>query len=288
MTPPRVELHWLRVGRCRHPEWVTLRGGRWGPTDFPAHCALIIHPSFGPVLYDTGYAEHFEHETRGFPNRLYRWATPVQLPAEERLAAQLNRLGVRLDDVQRVLISHLHADHIAGLRDLGRARFVALRADVTASRKQAGWGALRRGFLPGLLPGDFDARLDVADDCAVVDLGPQWDPFDRGYDLLGDRSLIGIPLPGHSPGQLGLAARNADGRPVLLAADACWSTRAWRENRLPSSVARPILHDWAQYRQTLARLHRLGHAWPELLVLPSHCPEAWDSPPHTPADGPHA
>lgn len=275
MMPPRVEMHWLRVGRCRHPEWVTLRGGRWGPVDFPAHCALIVHPSFGPILYDTGYADHFEDQTRAFPGRLYRWLTPVRLPEDERLAAQLARRGVRLEDVGRVLVSHLHADHVAGLRDLPKARFTALREDVSGSVGRAGWGALRRGFLPGLLPADFGARLDLADDCPVVDLGPRWAPFGRGYDVLGDGSVIGVPLPGHSPAQLGLVMWTAEGQPVMLVADACWSTRAWRENRLPSALARPILHDWPRYRQTLAGLHTLGSGWPDLRILPSHCREAW-------------
>ncbi|MCX6550343.1 MAG: MBL fold metallo-hydrolase [Acidobacteria bacterium] len=275
MTPPRVVLHWLRVGRCRHPEWVTLCGGRWGAVDFPAHCALIVHPTFGPILYDTGYADRFETETHAFPARLHRWVTPVRLPANERLGVQLARIGVHLEDVGRVVISHLHADHVAGLRDLPRARFMALRDDVAGSLGHSGWGALRRGYLPGLLPADFSARLDFADDRAAADLGPRWAPFERGLDLLGDGSMIGVPLSGHSPAQLGLVLPNADGRPVMLVADACWSTRAWRENRLPSALVRPIVHDWGRYRRTLAGIHRLGSNRPDLRILPSHCREAW-------------
>ena len=275
LTPTRVTLHWLRVGHCRHPEWVTLRGGRWGAIQFPALCALIIHPSLGPVLYDTGYSDHFDDETRSFPNKLYRWLTPVQLPAEERLSVQLARRGVRMDDIERVLISHLHADHVAGLRDLPRARFTALNDDVTTNIGRTGLSAVRRAFLPGLLPTDFLARLDLADECPVVDLGPQWAPFDRGYDLLGDQSVIGIRLPGHSAAQLGLVLWDQTGRPVLLAADACWSTRAWHDNRMPSPVARLMLHDWARYRETLSGLHTLGTRSPDLRILPSHCSAAW-------------
>ena len=270
-----MTLHWLKVGHCRHPEWVTLRGGRWGATIFPALSALIIHPSLGPVLYDTGYADRFEEETREFPNRLYRLITPVHLPPEERLSVQLARFGVRMEHVERVLISHFHADHVAGLRDLPRARFTALRDDVTSNVGLAGFGAVRRGFLPGMLPVDFQSRLDLADDLPFVDLGAEWAPFNRGYDLLGDRSVIGIPLPGHSAAQLGALLCDQDGRPVLLAADACWSTRAWQEQRLPSPFVRSVFHDWARYRQTLAGLHELGTRSPDLRILPSHCSVAW-------------
>ena len=273
MLLTRVELHLLRVGRCRHPEWVTLRGGRWASIDFPALAALILHPTAGPILYDTGYAEPFHSATEPFPERLYRWLTPVHLPDEERLATQLGRFGVAPADIRQVLVSHLHADHVAGLRDLPHARFLALRADVLGCVGRSGWQALRRGFLPALLPTDFLARLALVDERPVVELGPAWAPFERGYDLLGDRSLVGIPLPGHSPGQLGVLCTTTAGRQVLLAADACWSARAWREERLPSIVARPVFADWRDYRRTLAGLRELAGRQPELAIVPSHCAE---------------
>jgi glyoxylase-like metal-dependent hydrolase (beta-lactamase superfamily II) len=269
----RIELHLLRVGRCRHPEWVTLRGGRLAAIDFPALAALLIHPTAGPILYDTGYAEHFRTATAPFPERLYRWLTPVHLPAEEVLGTQLGRFGIALGDVRRVLISHLHADHVAGLRDLPGAGFLAFRADVQAGLGRSGWQALRRGVLPALLPPDFAARLALVDERPVVDLGPAWAPFEAAYDLLGDQSLLGIPLPGHSPAQLGVLLRTTDDRPVLLAADACWSARAWREGRLPSIVARPLFADWPDYRRTLAGLGALAGRRPEIAIIPSHCAE---------------
>ena len=280
LKPPRVELHLLQVGHCRHPEWVTIRGGRWQAIDFPALVALILHPSFGPILYDTGYADRFETATEPFPERLYRWLTPVRLPAEERLASQLSRYGLRPEDVERVLISHLHADHVAGLRDLPRAGFMALEADVASQLGSArqnssrnNWRALRQGILPALLPPDFGSRLTLADGRPAVDLGPSWAPFERGYDLLGDGSLIGIPLPGHSPAQLGVLLRTQDDRRVLLAADACWSARAWREQRMPSSLARLIFDDWYAYRRTLGGLHQIAARQPDLAIIPSHCAE---------------
>ena len=280
----RIELHLLRVGRCRHPEWVTLSGGRWAAIDFPALAALLLHPTAGPILYDTGYAERFWPATTPFPERIYRWITPVHLPEEERLATQLGRLGIALGDVRKVLISHLHADHVAGLRDLPGAGFLALRGDVLACLGRTGWQALRRGFLPALLPPDFPARLALVDERPVVDLGPSWAPFESGYDLLGDGSLVGIPLPGHSPAQLGVLLRTTDGRPVLLAADSCWSARAWREGRMPSIVARPLFADWGDYRRTLAGLRQLADRQPELAIIPSHCAETLASfDPHRPA-----
>ncbi len=270
----------MRVGRCRHPEWVTIRGGRFSPIDFPALAALIVHPSAGPILYDTGYADHFAAATERFPGRLYRWLTPVRLPEAEQLTAQLRGFGVAPGEVSRVLISHLHADHVAGLHDLPRARFVALEKDVEAHlgpNAVQGFAALRRGVLPALLPNDFAARLDLADARPTIDLGPAWAPFSRAFDLIGDGSLIGIPLPGHSPAQLGVLLRTLDDQQILLAADSCWSARAWREQRLPSFLARPLFADWTDYRATLAGLGAVARQNPDLRIVPSHCTETFEA-----------
>ncbi len=270
----------MRVGRCRHPEWVTIRGGRLGPIDFPALAALIVHPTEGPILYDTGYADHFAEATHKFPGRIYRWLTPVRLPEAEQLAAQLQRFGVKTGEISRVLISHLHADHVAGLRDLPRARFTALLKDVAGHlgpKPLQGFAALKRGVLPVLLPQDFEARLDLADERPPIDLGPAWAPFSHGYDLIGDRSLIGIPLPGHSPAQLGVLLRTTDDQQLLLAADSCWSARAWREQRLPSILARPLFADWNDYRNTLAGLKAVATNHPDLAIVPSHCGDTFEA-----------
>lgn len=270
-SAPRIRVHLLQIGQCRHPEWVTLRGGRWSAAQFPALAALLVHPHYGALLYDTGYATHFDTATARFPERIYRWITPVQLPPEQTLQRQLARCGVATSDIRRVLISHLHADHVAGLRDLPRARFTALRAEIAQLQTLGRLRALTHAMLPALLPDDFAARLDYADDMPARDLGPLWAPFSRGHDLLGDGSLVAVPLPGHSSAQMGVLLRDEDDRPLLLAADACWSARAWREQRMPSLLARPLMHDWAAYRATLAGLLAVANRHPDLLIVPSHC-----------------
>ena len=267
----RVRLHLLTVGRCRHPEWVTIRGGRLRPIELPALAALIVHHTIGPILYDTGYADRFETATDPFPERFYRWMTPPRLPREEQLLTQLAGLGVTARDVSRVLVSHLHADHVAGLRDLPSSRFSALEADVAACLHGSRVGRLMHGMLPALLPDDFISRLDLVDARPIVDLGPLWAPFARAYDLVGDGSLLGVPLPGHAPAQLGVLLRTEDDREVLLAADACWSARAVREQRRPSRIAGLVFDDWTRYCATLAGLGAVASRQPGLTIVPSHC-----------------
>ncbi|MDF3197291.1 MBL fold metallo-hydrolase [Pseudomonas sp. 1912-s] len=275
-----VSLSVLRAGWCQHLECLADRGGRWAPTRFPALCGLIRHPDAGWILYDTGYAEHFFNATQALPERLYRSAVPVELPVKEQLLTQLRAFGIGPDDIRTVIISHFHSDHIAGLRDFPQAKFIALEADRKHIDSLRGhrWRATLGGHLPALLPDDFAARMTLADTCKKAAL-PDWmTPFHHGLDLLGDGSLLGVPLPGHSEGQLGLFMPDAQGRPVFLVADACWSVPACRAGRLPAPPALWFAsHDAKQYRQTYSGLGELIRREPAVAVLPSHCTHAWEA-----------
>lgn len=270
--PPRLSVHFLTVGECRHCERIALQGGALRPISFPSICALIVHPKEGPILYDTGYSERFQECTETFPERLYRWITPVALPAEQRLEKQLSEFGIRLEDIRACLISHFHADHIAGLRDIPNARFFALSADVQNLNMRSRLKGLLNGFIPSLLPCNFSDRLTYADQAPRRSLGAAWSSFGDGFDLFGDGALLAFPLPGHSAGHMGLRFRDDSDREVFLCADACWSMTAWQQLRYPSWLTRPIMHDWQHYRKTIQQIHQLGTERPELAILPSHCP----------------
>ena len=269
----RVEL--LTVGHCVHCERMARAAGRWSRVQFPALAALIWHPTQGPLLFDTGYADHFLHATEPLPERLYRWVTPPVLAPEQRLQAQLAARGLGLSDIRWCLVSHFHGDHVAGLRDLPQARFMCLREDLADLRRHGRVAALRRGLLPALLPPDFEARCRYAEDQPSLPLDGAWSAFGpQGYDLFGDGSLVAIALPGHSPRQMGLRLRDACGRALLLCADAAWSRHAWQAEDWPALPARLVMHDWPAYQRTVRALGVLARQQPELVILPSHCEDS--------------
>ena len=269
----RCETHFLQAGYCRHPEAVTLSGGRLSSAVFPALVGLFIHPTEGPVLFDTGYDEAFFQATAPFPQRLYRWLTPPTISDQTSASAQLARFALTPDDIRWVILSHFHGDHIAGLHAFGRAQIACSRRGLEAARTGGGVRALMGGVLRSLIPADIDQRLVYFEDRPRVTLPGAFRPFDEAADLFGDESLLAIDLPGHCPGHWGLAARAEDDGLHFLTADASWSSRAIRENRPPPWITTTFLGRTQPYRETLSRLHRMVCDAPEVTITPSHCAE---------------
>lgn len=271
----RVRIELLSVGHCTHCERMARQGGSWRSVRFPAMAALIWHPNEGPLLYDTGYADHFHTATQPFPERLYRWATPPVLPEAQRLENQLAERGLRPRDIRWALVSHFHGDHVAGLRDLPRATFICLQEDLVDLRRRSRFNALRHGMLPALLPDAFEQRCRWAESARAVPLKGVWKAFSaQGHDLFGDGSVVAVPLPGHAPRQMGLRLLDEHGHEVLLCADAAWSSRAWTHQEWPAWPARWIMDDWPAYRRTVLALGELARLQPELCIVPSHCEDS--------------
>ena len=47
---------------------------------------------------------------------LYRFANPITLKREDMIDFQLEEKGINKEDIKYIIISHLHPDHIGGLK----------------------------------------------------------------------------------------------------------------------------------------------------------------------------
>lgn len=263
-----IELHLLDTGHCRSWEHHLIKGGRRRLIDVPCIVALMRHPQRGWGLFDTGYSPRILTATAAMPHRIYRWVTPMTIPPAWAVSAQIVRFGIRPDDLQWIVISHFHADHIAGLRDFPHARFIATRAAFEDVCHRRSVRALIRAYLPSLLPEDFAARASLIESFASTALAP----LGPTHDVFGDGLIRLVPLPGHARGQVG-ARIEATGGAVLLSADACWLSRGYRELRDAHWLTRLIVDDVEATRSTLVKVHALSAANPSLRIVPTHCPE---------------
>lgn len=268
---PALRYHVLDTGYCLASEHHIMRGGARRKVRCHSIVALFRHPEHDWFMWDAGYAPRMLEATHPMPYRLYRLATPLLIAPHLAASAQLPRLGLSTSDIGTVVISHFHADHIAGLRDFPRARLVATQAAYDDVKGRSGIGALRRAFIPSLLPPDFEGRATLISRFggpALPGLGPT-------HDLFGDGSALLVRLPGHARGQMGMLA-NTERGPVLFAADGCWLTRQVRERRPPHPITNLFVDDPRAVRSTIEGLHTFMQSRPDVAIVPTHCPEAFE------------
>jgi glyoxylase-like metal-dependent hydrolase (beta-lactamase superfamily II) len=268
-TPVRVRVELLTVGSTAH--FGALVGtSTWGITRFPAMAALIRHPAAGSILFDTGFGTRTRNGN-GLALAAYRRVLPVRLRNDELINRQLVARGVDPRRLAFIFISHAHPDHIGGLGDLPPRPIVWSRETRDAINAGTALSRIRQGILPALLPQYVWTNNSLVEERPPVLIGEELPGFPLGYDLVGDGSVVAVPLPGHASGQHGVMCRVEGGRTLFLVSDAAWIARNYAEKVGQSRLLNAFLHNATAYGTTLAGLRRLHRARPDIAIVPTHC-----------------
>ncbi len=173
----------------------------------PIYTFLIRHPD-GYFLVDAGGDrlwnddESWRCDTRS--RIASRALADVQVPQNEDLLGQLRTLGVSPKEIHSVVVTHLHFDHTASLRELDLPTFVG-GADIEAAGKI---GAVPCRFLDGVKILDA-AKMTSEPPSDLQDLGDSL--FGPSVFLTTDGSLRIYSTPGHTPGSLSIRLRTDQG-----------------------------------------------------------------------------
>ncbi|WP_349828615.1 MBL fold metallo-hydrolase [Brevibacterium litoralis] len=210
------------------------------------------------ILFDTGYAP--APWRAGPAAAAYRRLLPPVVGPTDTLDVRLRTIGVEPDSITHVVLSHLHPDHIGGLRYVAQAE-VLMSAGTYGSLRAP---RLREGVFRKLWPAGLVPRVVTT-----------WEPGPPGFDvhdLLGDGSYLLLDLPGHTRGHTGALV---EGR-VLLAGDASWGNDLLGcEDRI-RAVPRAITHDHAALTATARRLREVEATGVRVLLSHDPHPEGVD------------
>ena len=250
------------------PERLLLKGGRWQRITLRVRSGLFVHPDHGPVLIDAGYGTRATKSARrSAALKLYAAMMPFSLLPNGSPIDLLARKGFAPEQVQLIILTHLHADHICFLKDFPNARIIS--GDMPEADK-------RHGVFAELLPDDIAQRLDLVDQFPKAALPSN---LGEGFDVFGDSSVLAVPLPGHTPGHFGLYFPGDC--PLLYACDVQWLCKAVLELRVPRFLTNLVAKDTKTASQSVAVARDFAEAGCELMVchdpdLTAHDIEAAD------------
>lgn len=239
-------------------------------TRFYATWALLKHPSFGNLLFDCGYNELFHKETWRFPEILYRLSTPVHIKEDQTAQYILKEKGIKAQDVNYIILSHFHADHICALKDFPNAKFICNQSSLSQYKELSGFSAVKKGIVKKLIPVDFEARV-----IPLQDISTSYSDEESGltfFRFLDQDVFELVELPGHARGMLGLKVNLPD-KKIVYATDACWSKETFHKNILPMNIVKLFFDSWEDYKQTIEALKKFEAHHPDFDILFTHCPE---------------
>ncbi|KAG9185102.1 3-hydroxyisobutyrate dehydrogenase [Alternaria panax] len=199
-------------------------------TTVPSLSFLIRHGS-SKLVFDLGLKRDFSGYREAQQHHIAQRQPTIVSPDA---AESLRRGGVDPKDVDTVVLSHVHWDHVGTPSDFTRAQFVV--GSGTMHLLANGGGRLYpvELFNSDELPDDRTSELPpVREEEALrafkIQLAElKWKPlagFPATIDFYGDGSLYIIDAPGHLFGHVNLLARTGPKKWVYLGGDCCHDPR---------------------------------------------------------------
>ncbi|MEC7760384.1 MAG: MBL fold metallo-hydrolase [Pseudomonadota bacterium] len=258
----------------RAREALLMRGGRRTPVDLQVRFGLIVHPTVGPVLIDTGYTRETVTGPRSRALSLYARTLAPRLIEAGQPAAVLARHGLRPADVACIILTHFHADHVSGLAQFPNARIIACDRAYAAIARRSAVANIRHGIFPELLPDDLATRLTGFATLPRAQTALPGGLMARD-DVFGDGSLLTVDLPGHAEGHVGLYFPQLD-TPLLYATDTQWLLAALAPDRAPGFPATLIADNTAAARRTTAAVRAFQDTGGQVMLCHDPHPAPYD------------
>jgi N-acyl homoserine lactone hydrolase len=215
--------------------------------------AVYIGGAPKKIVVDTGPPD-LEHIKKYHPLSISEPRKP-----EQEIEIQLARAGVKPEEIDIVILTHLHWDHVGGVTKFPHAEFIASRDELRFALAPlpclyAGYEALQLGMEP-----EF---LKVLSRMTALDM--------EGKEIV--EGVRTIPLPGHTPGSIGVVVQT-EGGPYVIAGDAVnkyENLRGAPEERQPYLMG-GVYTDLSAMWKSFERIDEIvGHDFSK--VIPGHDP----------------
>lgn len=253
-----VSFSLIRSAEMQSQQGFSVRGGSLMKPLTTGLVAFVVEHPDGSVLIDAGMGRDALQHLETTPLLLRALATlSVKEPTVDALAAR----GMEPSDLRAIVLTHSHWDHVSGLADLREVPVWITPEELAHARSDDEGGKLYR-------------QLEAEGSLQLMELAfghGAYGPFPSSHDFFGDGSLVLVPMPGHTPGSVGVFVNLPSGKRILIIGDTSWTKEGvdWPAEK-PWLARRMVDFDPAGVREQLVLLHQLQRDNPGLTIVPAH------------------
>jgi glyoxylase-like metal-dependent hydrolase (beta-lactamase superfamily II) len=224
-----ADLTWLLIKPGRS---ITDRNSKDAPApwvDVPTHCVLV-ETDEGRILWDTSCPRDWEE--RWGPTGLHDFFPYDNVSDEEYLDSRLNQMGIGLDQIDYVILSHLHFDHAGNAQ-----MFKNTNAKLVCHEKEKDFAFGFDGLFTGAhLKTDYE--------------GLTFETVSGDMDFLPGVKLI--ETPGHTVGCMSMQVDLPDTGTMIFTSDAVYMGESYGPPATPAAIVNNLEQFYASVEKLRA------------------------------------
>jgi N-acyl homoserine lactone hydrolase len=223
--------------------------GEHGRLTYPVPVFVIEHPD-RLLVVDSGLHPDLSRDASKLGALAQSFEVHLPNDGSAAVGNALRAAGFDPNDVDDVILTHLHFDHAGGVAQLPNARIVVQEREW-ASRHDEGLVSVG-----AYQPDDFELGHDLLQ-------------VDGDLDLLGDGTVTLLLTDGHTAGHQSVLVRTEEGE-FVLCGDCCYLRRTLIDEHLP-----PFGTDRAAQLHAIRRMRDLQQGGTALIF--GHDPDQWST-----------
>jgi len=212
---------------------------------------VIEHPE-GLMVIDTGEIAAIENQAEylagesSFMRYFFRHGAKFQVSAKDELDHQFDSIHLKPEDVQLVVLTHLHLDHTDGLKFFKGSEIIVSELEHQHPN----------GNMPGTYPTWFKPNPVRFEKNRI-------DVFNEAYPITDSEDLMYVPTPGHTVGHSSVIFKT-DEFDILFGGDI-----SYNQEQIINHELAGINADYSKSKRTYNNLNSYGDKF-KTIYLPTH------------------